>query len=122
MSPVPWFPSSKFLLPPPVPAEVEAGVGVEVGAVTEAATEAGAATEAAVEAVVLAGVLTGVMTVPEVTIGLVSVAKVFGAGVTTTVVIVVFKVFAVWPRCLIPGAIMESGIAGVTIPVVPIRP
>ena len=73
---------------------------------TEAATEAGAATEAAVEAVVLAGVLTGVMTVPEVTTGVVMVAEVFGVGVTTTMVVVVFRVFVVEPRCPVPGAIM----------------
>ena len=85
-------------------------------------TEAGAAVEAAAEAVVTAGVLTGVTIVPEVTTGVVRVAEVFGVGVTTIVVVLVFKVFVVEPRCPVPGTIMVSGIAGVMIPEVPFDP
>ena len=78
--------------------------------------------EAVAEAVVSAGVLTGVATVPEVTTGVVRVTEVSGVGETTTVVVLVFNVFVVEPRCPVPGTIMVSGIAGVMIPEVPFDP
>ena len=111
-SPNPWFPPSVSLFPSPVSAEVEAGV--EAGAEAEAEAEA--------EAVVAAGVMTGVATAPEVTTEVVGVAKVFGVGISTVVVVLVFKVFVVEPICPVPGTILVSGMTGVMIPGVPMEP
>ena len=71
---------------------------------------------------VTAGVMTGVAIAPEVTTEVVGVAEVFWVGISTVVVVLVFKVFVVEPICPVPGTILVSGMAGVMIPGVPMEP